>query len=92
MWRLYRDYSGGAMTDFGAHHFDIAQWGMNTDDTGPVEILPPEINESKTDFTVVYETPQAGAKNGDGAHTNGASKRKKGSKVNDPLDPKLRRA
>jgi predicted dehydrogenase len=47
MWRLYRDYSGGAMTDFGAHHFDIAQWGMNTDDTGPVEILPPSRTERK---------------------------------------------
>jgi predicted dehydrogenase len=47
MWRLYRDYSGGAMTDFGAHHFDIAQWGMNTDDTGPVEILPPSATERK---------------------------------------------
>jgi predicted dehydrogenase len=47
MWRLYRDYSGGAMTDFGAHHFDIAQWGMNTDDTGPIEILPPRATERK---------------------------------------------
>lgn len=41
MWRLYRDYSGGAMTDFGAHHFDIAQWAIDADDTGPVEIVPP---------------------------------------------------
>jgi len=41
-WRRYKDYSGGGMTDWGAHHFDIAQWGMGTDDTGPVEILPPD--------------------------------------------------
>jgi predicted dehydrogenase len=41
-WRLYRDYSGGGMTDWGAHHFDIAQWGMGTDATGPVEIYPPD--------------------------------------------------
>jgi len=40
-WRAYRDYSGGGMTDWGAHHFDIAQWGLGMDDSGPVEILPP---------------------------------------------------
>ena len=46
-WRSFRDYSGGGMTDMGAHHFDIAQWGMGTDDTGPVEILPPDGKEHK---------------------------------------------
>jgi hypothetical protein len=25
----------------GAHHFDIAQWGLGMDDSGPVEIIPP---------------------------------------------------
>jgi len=44
-WRRYRDYSGGGMTDMGAHHFDIAQWGMGTDHTGPVEIIPPDGKE-----------------------------------------------
>ena len=41
-WRSYRDYSGGGMTDMGHHHFDIAQWGMGTERTGPVEIAPPD--------------------------------------------------
>jgi len=44
-WRRYRDYSGGQMADLGAHHFDIAQWGMGTDDTGPLEIIPPDGKE-----------------------------------------------
>lgn len=41
-FRAYRDYSGGMMTDWGAHHFDIAQWGLGMDGAGPVEIIPPD--------------------------------------------------
>ncbi len=40
-WRHYREYGGGGVCDFGAHHFDIAQWGLGMDDSGPVEIIPP---------------------------------------------------
>ncbi|MHC4505445.1 MAG: Gfo/Idh/MocA family protein [Planctomycetota bacterium] len=35
-WNL--DYSGGQMTDWGAHYVDMAHWGMGTELTGPVEI------------------------------------------------------
>ena len=41
-WRNYKEYGGGALADMGAHHFDIAQWALNADATGPVEIHPPE--------------------------------------------------
>jgi len=41
-WRYYRDYAGGGFSDFGAHHFDIAQWAMDMDDSGPVEVIPPD--------------------------------------------------
>lgn len=41
-WRLYREYGGGMVTDWGAHHFDIAQWGLGMDNSGPVEIIPAE--------------------------------------------------
>ncbi len=37
-FRFILDYSGGQMTNWGAHHLDIAQWGNQADDTGPVEI------------------------------------------------------
>jgi len=37
-FRWNSDYSGGRITDWGAHHCDIAQWGMGTELTSPVEI------------------------------------------------------
>jgi DNA polymerase-3 subunit alpha len=49
-----------------------------------VEILPPEINESRTNFTVVYEQASAAATNGK------RPPRKAASKVRDPLNPKIR--
>jgi predicted dehydrogenase len=47
-WRLYWEYGGGMVTDWGAHHFDICQWGLGEDARGPIEILPaPEPNAQK---------------------------------------------
>jgi predicted dehydrogenase len=37
-FRFILEYSGGQVTNYGAHSFDMAQWGNNTDQTGPVEI------------------------------------------------------
>ena len=46
-WEGWRDYSGGGMTGWGSHHFDIAQWGLAADHTGPVEIIPPDGKDVK---------------------------------------------
>ena len=46
-WWTWRDYSGGLMTDRGAHDFDIVQWGLGMDESGPVEIIPPDGKEHK---------------------------------------------
>lgn len=53
-WRNYREYSGGMMTDWGAHHFDIAQWGLGMDDSGPVEIIPPEDPKANRGLRYLY--------------------------------------
>ena len=41
-WRNYMEYGGGMITDWGAHHIDIAQWGLGTDNSGPIEARPPQ--------------------------------------------------
>jgi predicted dehydrogenase len=37
-FRWIFDYSGGQLTDWAAHHCDIANWGMGTESTGPVSV------------------------------------------------------
>lgn len=39
-WRWYKEMGGGFTTDWGAHMFDIAQWGLGMDSSGPIEISP----------------------------------------------------
>jgi len=37
-FRFIQDYSGGQTTNYGAHSNDLAQWGNDTEYTGPVEV------------------------------------------------------
>ncbi len=39
-WMRWRDFSGGEMTNWGAHGVDQIQWALGADDTGPVEMRP----------------------------------------------------
>jgi predicted dehydrogenase len=50
-FRNYREYAGGGLADMGAHHFDIAQWALDIDGSGPVKIEPPAEGDSGLKFT-----------------------------------------
>jgi len=53
-WRDYREYGGGGVCDWGAHHFDIVQWAFGFDRTGPVEIVAAEKPDAVSGARVRY--------------------------------------
>lgn len=43
-WRKYKEFGGGGMTDWGAHMFDIVQWALDMDESGPIRVDAPKTN------------------------------------------------
>jgi len=37
-WLRIRDYGAGMITGWGAHHIDVAHWGMGLETSGPIEV------------------------------------------------------
>ena len=52
-WRNYKEYGNGMTADWGAHMFDIAQWALGKDDSGPVAVYPPDKDHKH--LTFVYD-------------------------------------
>jgi predicted dehydrogenase len=73
-WRRYREYGGGMVTDWGAHHFDIAQWGLGMDESGPVEIIPADQPNAQHGARLIYANgTEVIHVNGNGVTFNGAA-------------------
>lgn len=53
-WRYYKETGGGYTCDWGAHNFDIGQWGLKKDYSGPVKVIPPGYKDAKY-LTYVYD-------------------------------------
>lgn len=54
MWRDYKPFGGGMITDWGAHMFDIVQWALDQDAYGPVAFNPPS-HPAEIGLTFTYE-------------------------------------
>jgi hypothetical protein len=44
-WHFCPDFGGGNLTSNTVHAFDVVQWGLGMDHSGPVEIIPPETGD-----------------------------------------------
>jgi len=53
-WRSYQDYSGGGMTDWGAHHFGGATFAVDVRELQPVEVI---YNDDKRGKFLTYRYP-----------------------------------
>jgi hypothetical protein len=64
-FRNWHEYSGGKLTDWGAHHVDIACWALGATETGPSKVTPVEYElpvEYKDGNPVVHDRYNAATK------------------------------
>ncbi len=54
-WRNFKETGGGILADWGAHMFDIAQWCLGMDTTGPVKYIPPKDPKAVRGLQMFYE-------------------------------------
>ncbi|HTN03693.1 MAG TPA: Gfo/Idh/MocA family oxidoreductase, partial [Planctomycetaceae bacterium] len=64
-FRNWHEYSGGKLTDWGAHHVDIACWALGAGETGPSKVTPVDYTlpvEYKDGNPVVHDQYNAATK------------------------------
>jgi hypothetical protein len=72
-WRSWRDYSGGGMTDWGAHRMGSIMFALDIQEQGPVEVIPPDGKDVRLLTYVfknglrIYHTTSSGGLNAQGA-------------------------
>lgn len=54
-WRDYKETGGGILADWGAHMFDIVQWCLGMDHSGPIKFIPPSDPNAKRGLRMIYE-------------------------------------
>ncbi|WP_027078792.1 Gfo/Idh/MocA family protein [Maribacter antarcticus] len=54
-WRDFKETGGGILSDWGTHMFDIAQWCLGMDKTGPVSFIPPKDSKAVRGLRMFYE-------------------------------------
>lgn len=54
-WRWYKEYGGGILSDWGAHMFDIVQWALGMDHSGPVRFEAPLEPTASRGLKMLYQ-------------------------------------
>ncbi|MCW5517238.1 Gfo/Idh/MocA family oxidoreductase [Muriicola sp. Z0-33] len=54
-WRKFKETGGGILCDWGAHMFDIAQWALGMDHSGPVRYIPPAEKDAVRGLRMFYK-------------------------------------
>jgi predicted dehydrogenase len=60
LWREYKPFGGGYITDWGAHMFDIVQWSLGMDNSGPVKVSAPLAKNMSGDIRGLKYTYESG--------------------------------
>ncbi|MCM5661662.1 Gfo/Idh/MocA family protein [Galbibacter mesophilus] len=54
-WRDFTETGGGILSDWGAHMFDIVQWCLHMDNSGPVTYIPPTEKSAVRGLKMKYD-------------------------------------